>query len=268
MFWLSDDDARERLEHAAIDGAALAVLMVSACAFAVLLGHPESPARLVFGPVMRRALTGLGMGATLVAIVYSRWGRRSGAHMNPALTLTFLRLGKISRADAVAYVAAQFIGGAVGVVIARALIGASLMNAAVRYAVTEPGPWGLAAAFGAEVLISALMMALILVVSSRESTRRFTGVCAGLLVATYITFESPVSGMSMNPARTLGSALAAHRFGSLWIYFTAPVIGMLLAGQLVRSRTPLRACAKLAHPAEGRCRFCEWEKARASERRA
>jgi len=81
--------------------------------------------------------------------------------------------------------------------------------------------------------------------------------CAGVLVATYITVEAPFSGMSMNPARTFGPALLAHTAGTLWIYFTAPPLGMLAAAELyVRARGAARVrCAKLYHPFGVRCIF-------------
>jgi len=86
----------------------------------------------------------------------------------------------------------------------------------------------------------------------------FTGLFAGILVATYITLEAPLSGMSMNPARTLGSALSAHAWTALWIYFTAPPLGMLLAAEAyLRVQGAQRIfCAKLHHQNTKRCIFC------------
>ena len=93
--------------------------------------------------------------------------------------------------------------------------------------------------------------------SNHARLARFTGVCAGLLVWTYITVEAPLSGMSMNPARTFGSALLARDFPGLWIYFTAPPLGMLLAAELFTRRFGLQRvlCAKLHHPARPPCIF-------------
>src|SRR5690242_11368043 len=105
----------------ASEAACLALFMVSAAAFTTLLRHPVSPiAAWAVRPFVRRIPMGIAMGLTLVAIVYSPLGRRSGAHMNPALTLTFLRLGKMSAIDAAVYVVAQFAGGTVGIVLATA----------------------------------------------------------------------------------------------------------------------------------------------------
>jgi aquaporin Z len=101
-------------------------------------------------------------------------------------------------------------------------------------------------------------MMVILRVSNNPRFHDLTGLCAGLLVVAYITLEAPISGMSMNPARTFASAVPAHYWKALWIYFTAPVIGMLAAAELhVRTRGPQSiGCAKLHHDNSQRCIFC------------
>ena len=103
----------------AMEAVLLAAFMLSASLFGVLLEHPASPLRRALdGALARRALMGLAMGATAVLLVRSRFGKRSGAHMNPSVTLTFLRLGKVARQDALFYVAAQFAGGLLGMALA------------------------------------------------------------------------------------------------------------------------------------------------------
>lgn len=251
-----------------IEAALLGIFMISACAFTVLLEYPSSPVRQgVANGDLRRLLTGLAMGATAILLIYSPWGKRSGAHFNPATTLTFLRLGKVPRRDAVGYVVAQFLGGAVGVFVAWELLGARLADRATNFAVTVPGPDGVAVAFLAELAISFLLMAVILRVSNHRRFARYTGLCAGALVALYITFEGPLSGMSMNPARTLSSALFARNWTALWLYFAAPPLGMLAAAELylrTRGREAI-FCAKLHHPNDQRCIFCEARQARTAQ---
>jgi aquaporin Z len=245
-----------------MEGALLGLFMVSATLFTALLEHPGSPARAALPqPLIRRALMGLAMGATAVALIYSPWGKRSGAHFNPAVTLAFLRLGKIAPWDATFYVASQFAGGLLGVLLVAAGLRRVLEHPAVNYAVTVPGASGEGIAFLAEALISFVLMLTLLFVSNTRRLARLTGICAGLLVAAYITLEAPLSGMSMNPARTVASAFPAGALGGLWIYFTAPTLGMLLAA---RAYTGLRgaravACAKLHHDNPARCIFrCGW----------
>jgi aquaporin Z len=200
---------------------------------------------------------GLAMGLTAVALIYSPWGRRSGAHLNPSVTLTFLRLGKIAPWDAVFYAAAQFAGGAAGVLAAAIAWGMAAGDPAVNYAATRPGPAGPGIAFAAETVISFVLMLVILGVSNRRSIARFTGLFAGALVAAWIALEAPFSGMSMNPARTLASALPAGVFDALWIYFLAPPLGMLLGAQAYAALRGERAvrCAKLHHDNAARCIF-------------
>jgi aquaporin Z len=239
-----------------IEAAGLATFMLSACGFGVLLEHPASPARrAIDDPVWRRALMGAAMGLTAAAIIYSPWGRRSGAHLNPSVTLTFLRLGKVKPEDALFYVAAQVAGAIAGVALASAALGALLSHPSTNFVVTAPGSSGAAIAFAAEAVISAGMMALVLIVSGSRFAR-WTGALAGALVAAYITVEAPLSGMSMNPARTLGSAILAGQWSAIWVYFTAPLLGMLLAAEGCRRIRLAQGCAKMDHPDDEPCIHC------------
>lgn len=240
-----------------MEAAGLGLFMLSACVATVLVEHPASSVRAAIPhALLRRALIGASMGITAMALIYSPWGRRSGAHFNPSVTLTFLRLGKVGRWDALFYVLAQFAGGLAGVLLAAMLLGERLANAAVNYAVTRPGPLGAAAAFLAELGISLGLMIVVLVASNTTRLAPFTGVFAGALVAAYITVEAPLSGMSMNPARTLSSAVPADAWTALWVYFTAPLAGMLAAAELYHRAGRRRvACAKLHHDDGYRCIF-------------
>jgi aquaporin Z len=232
--------------------------MISACSFGVLLFHPNSPAvRFIHNPTWLRVLMGLAMGTTAVTLIYSPFGKRSGAHFNPATTLAFLRLGKVPPVDALFYVAAQFIGAIAGVGIAYQVWGDWLSHHSVNYVVTLPGLYGCYWAFLAEMGIAFLLMAVVLRVSNTPVWNRYTGLFAGLLVMIYISIEAPVSGMSMNPARSLGSAFVAGNWTALWIYFSAPPLGMLLAAELyLRTYGECRVlCAKLHHDNNERCIF-------------
>jgi aquaporin Z len=100
-------------------------------------------------------------------------------------------------------------------------------------------------------------MLTVLAVSNRPAINRYTGLFAGALVAAYIFVEAPWSGMSMNPARTLGSAFPAQAWSGIWIYFVAPPLGMLLAAEIyVRiSGYASVLCCKLHHDNGQRCIF-------------
>jgi aquaporin Z len=241
-----------------IEAFLLGTFMVSALGMTVLLEHPASPAHVALpDSTLRRVLMGCAMGATAVALVYSPWGQRSGAHFNPALTLAFLRLGKIEPVDALGYVAAHFVGGWLGVLAIGAVLGMHLAAPTVNYAVTVPGRSGVATAFAAEVAISFATLLTVLVVSNHARLARFTPLFVGALVASWITLEAPLSGMSMNPARSFASAAGAGVFSSLWLYFTAPLVGMLLAAEVFVRVRGWRAvhCAKLHHQNAQRCIF-------------
>ena len=241
-----------------MEGAGLGLFMISAAVVTTLLEYPKSPMHDVLpDPVVRRVLIGLAMGLTAIGIIYSPWGKRSGAHLNPAVTLTFFRLGKIESTDACCYVLAQFVGGLIGLMSAAAAIGMAMADPTVNYVVTAPGPSGAAVAFVAEAAISFGLMLVVLLVSNITRLNAWTGLFAGALVATYIAIEAPLSGMSMNPARTFASALPAHLWTAFWVYLTAPLIGMLLAAECyVRVKGAHRVlCAKLHHRNNTRCIF-------------
>jgi aquaporin Z len=231
--------------------ALLSLFMISACGFGILLEHPASAVRqAIENPLTRRALMGMAMGVTAVVLIYSRWGRRSGAHMNPAVTLSFLRLGRIEPWDAMFYIAAQCIGGVLGVLAAAAVWPESIRDPLVNYVVTAPGIGrSLAIAWAAEFTIAFLMMFTVLTVNAQPRLAPYSGCFAAALLVLYITFEAPLSGMSLNPARTLASALPAGQWTGWWVYLTAPVLGMFAAIEVIaamrRGRQTL--CGRLNH---------------------
>jgi aquaporin Z len=204
---------------------------------------------------------GMAMGITAVFIIRCPMGQRSGAHFNPAITLSFFRLGKIAGRDAIFYVVFQFIGGVFGVALSALLLGKRLAAPSVEYAVTVPGRYGTAAAFGAELFMSALLMGVVLWMSNRPPVAQYTSYVVGLLIALYILFFAPVSGFSINPARTTGSAVLACVWTAGWVYFTAPLLGMMGAAEIyLRIYSADRIlCAKLhpdpRYPCPFRCSF-------------
>ncbi len=138
-----------------------------------------------------------------------------------------------------------------------AALGGMLADSVVNFAVTVPDSSGPIVSFIAEFGISFGMMATVLVVSNHRSLSHSTPYLAGTLVAVYIALESPISGMSMNPARTYGSAIFAGNWSGWWVYFTAPPLAMLAAAEFfVRLRGPHAVlCAKLDHDSRYGCIF-------------
>ena len=242
-----------------MEAALLGAFMVSACVFGALYEFPQSPVhQAIISGFLRRLLMGVTMGLTAIAIIYSPWGKQSGAHINPSVTLTFFRLGKIKFWDALFYIAAQFTGAVLGVFLVAQFLGREVSDPAVRYVVTTPGSRGSGVALVAEFIIAAILMSAVLSFSNHHRLAGYTGLVAGLLVATYITLEAPFSGMSMNPARTFGSALPPMIWDGLWVYLTAPPLGMLFAAELYLWRKGQQAvmCCKLHHNNDKRCIFC------------
>jgi len=232
------------------EGVELALFMISACVFSVILFDPAFKVQNELpDPALRRLLMGASMGATAVLIIHSSMGKRSGAHFNPAITLTYLRLGKISRLDAFFYVLSQFIGGVVGVAVSALFLGRTLASPSVMYAETVPGKYGTGSAFAAEAFMAALLMGVVLWTSNRPSIASWTGYFVGILITFYVLAFAPVSGFSINPARTTASAVFADEWTAIWVYFSAPMLGMLFSAEIyVRSQGPDRIlCAKL-HP--------------------
>ena len=241
-----------------MEAAGLGLFMIVVATLGTLLEFPGSPLNsLIPSPGARRALLGFGMGLTVVAVIYSPWGQRSGAHFNPSITLTYLRLGKVDPRDALFYILAQFTGALAGLGLAVAFLGTALAHPSVNYAATVPGAWGAGAAFAAEVAITFVLMLMVLIASNSARLERYTGLFAGTLLAGYIILVGPISGVSLNPARSLASALPPMLWEHLWIYFTASPLGMLLAAQVYLWRAGARGvfCAKLNHRNNRRCIF-------------
>ena len=232
------------------EGIELSIFMLSACAFTIFLFDPSWPAcRLLPSAIIRRVLMAVAMGITAVLIIHSPMGKRSGAHFNPAVTLTYLRLGKIGLWDAVFYVLFQFIGGIFGVAVAAAIFGSNLSKPAVDYVVTVPGRYGTVAAFFAELFMATVLMTVILLLSNRAHLAVYVSYSVGVLIALYTFFFAQVSGFSINPARTTGSAFFAGVWTAEWLYFVAPLLGMFCATEIYASiNGDARVlCAKL-HP--------------------
>src|SRR6266571_4166654 len=159
-----------------MEASLLGAFMVSACLFGALYEFPQSPVRhAIVSGLLRRVLMGMSMGLTAIAIIYSPWGKQSGAHINPSVTLTFLRLGKVKIWDAIFYIASQFAGAALGVVLVAWFLGKELADPAVRYVVTVPGPHGPWVALLAEFAIAFGLMTTVLYFSNHHRLDRYTG---------------------------------------------------------------------------------------------
>lgn len=196
-----------------MEGVELGLFMLSASIFGTLLFYVKSPAvRYLPSSTERLIAMGVAMGLTAIGLIRSPLGRRSGAHFNPAVSITFWLLRKMHGFDAMFYIASQFVGGALGVFIAKLLIGAPLESLSVRYVVTVPGSYGVLAAFISEFFMGWLTMTVVLFSGNKPRLARFTWLHVGILVTMYVIGFSAISGFSVNPARTLSSAI----FAGVW----------------------------------------------------
>ena len=195
---------------------------------------------------MRHVALGASMAIFVAALVYSPWGKRTGAHINPAVTWAFYRLGRISGWDTLFYTIFQFIGAIVAPPLLLWVLGAPFEHEQIRYGTTQPGPLGEWVAFAAEFVISFVMMLVLLFALGSKRWAKRSGLLLAALIGIYIAVESPLSGMSLNPARSFGAALLAGQWHGIWLYFAAPSLAMLSAAETYRRARPA-SIASLPH---------------------
>jgi len=220
-----------------MEACGLAGFVIGAGLLTILLEHPDLPVmQSKFGnyAMLRRIPIGIIMGAyiTVVALLF---GKKSGAHINPAVTWTFYRLGKIDKLQAILYTVAQFAGAIFAAQLLKLTVGKWFAHPLINFAITAPKPpHGSMSAFIAEFIISFIIMLMVLLASSSKRFEKFVAILSGVLIAVYIIIETPFSGMSLNPARSFTAALAGNKWEHLWIYFAAPIPAMFIAGEVYR----------------------------------
>ena len=246
---------REHWPEYLIEAVGLGIIMLVSASVAVV-AQTLLPA--AWPPLVRRMAQGLAIAGTGASLVYSPWGMRSGAHFNPSVTLTFLVLGRVKLVDAIYYMAFQVMGGLAGISIAGLLLGSILRDPPTLWIVTRPGAHGALVALVAEFVVALVAMETILVTAALPATSKFTGAFVAALVFLFISFELPLSGFSMNPARSFGSAALSGRWTAFWIYVLAPPSGMLAAALLKHCVrwAPSSNCAKLVRNGSQRCIHC------------
>jgi len=202
---------------------------------------------------LRRLITGVVFAGTGATVIYSSLGRRSGGHFNPAMTLAFRRLGKIDTPGTLAYGAAQLAGAGVAALTVRLAWGRWATS--VHVGATLPGHGGVLVSLVAETGLTFVLATLVLHCIDRPRWMPYTAALAATFLAFLITVEAPVSGSSLNPARSFGPALASGAWSDYWIYAVAPPLGALLAAVVYRRVRGSIRCAKLFHTDEYPCPF-------------
>jgi aquaporin Z len=247
-----------------MEASELGVLMFFTCLFGTVLYSGASPvSRLGISFTEKAALMGLSVAATTFLIIRSPFGRRTGAHFNPAITLTYFYLGRVHRWDTLNYIAAQFCGAMAGVFVAHLVLGDRLSGPPVCYMITIPGRYGEFIAFAVEFALAATLFGVVLLTSNRWPLARFSPFMVAGITVFYYAFFPAISGFSVNPARSLSSALFAQIWWGIWIYVAAPWLGMMAAAvAYIRSvGSEHLYCAKIFHdlrtPCPFNCRFYE-----------
>jgi aquaporin Z len=241
-----------------MEAAELATLMVCICSAGTLFYSGNSPlAKLGLPWSVRAAMMGVSVAGATFAIIKSPLGRRSGAHFNPALTLAYFSLRRIHHWDALGYVIAQFGGGIAGVSLAHKLLGTSLSDVPVRFVVTTPGRNGEVLAYLAELVTSFTLMGVVLIASNHRKLAKISPLFVALVTVFSYLASASIAGYSVNPARSISSALFAHVWWGIWIYLVAPSLGMVAAAfvyQGVAGRDRIY-CAKVFHDCRTTCPF-------------
>lgn len=211
--------------------------------FLVFAGCGAIVADAVYGGL---GTTGIALvfGLVIAAMIYAT-GHLSGAHINPAVTIAFTLTRHFPIRDAVAYVGAQVAGATTGAL----MLAAVWTGKPAALGTTLPSV-GAGSAFAYEVLLTAaLMFVIISVATDTRAVGSAAALAIGGTVALDAAFGGPVTGASMNPARSLGPALVSGELADLWIYLTAPFLGAALGGlayQIVRGPDPAAAPARAA----------------------
>lgn len=208
---------------------------------------------------VRRLITGIIFAGGATAVVLSPLGQRSGGHLNPAVTFGFWWKGQVETRDAAAYVAAQIVGATAGVFVV-AMVGGSYAQS-VQLGITLPGEgYSPLTAFIAEIVITFLLVALILFCVNNQRIATKTPYLAGALVAFLVFVEAPISGTSLNPARSFAPSLLTNTYTDQWLYWLGPPVGAVLAVLLfvlLVSKKNQGGCAKLFHTERYRCIFLD-----------
>lgn len=188
------------------------------------------------------AILGVTIGVLLMAFMTSSPGRRSGGHLNPAVTIALWRLGAFPARAVVPYVTAQLAGSVAGTALGRLVWGPAVSRVPVGYATVHADPaWDATAILTAETGVLVLLTMMLSVLLAHPAGRRLLPCAVGLATAVIIATFGPLSGGSANPARQFGPALLAQDTTHLWIYLLAPVLGAVLGAGLVALAKPLTA---------------------------
>jgi aquaporin Z len=170
-----------------------------------------------------------GIAVTLMIIAF---GKYSGAHLNPAVTLSFAYLKLFEKKNIVNYIVVQLLGGIAASVILKLIFS---RHASLGNTIPNGNVW---VSFTLELVLTFVLMLVILLFSqSKKSVHQFTAYAIGLTVGLEAFFAGSICGASMNPARSIAPSIVSGNTTFLWIYITAPILGALLASFIWKKQT-------------------------------
>jgi aquaporin Z len=209
-----------------LSGTAL-LLFVGLSLVVVMFGEGSPMIRALPDEAWRRLITGFLFGTTGALIALSPVGKRSGAHINPAVTLAFRLMGKLDLRTTLGYVVAQLAGATLGCL---PLLAWGSMGKSVAFGATLPGAgYGNGTVLLGEVITTFALVTLLCLFLAFRQIRAFTPAIFPPLYAFMVYAESPISGTSTNPARSLGPAIISGQWGGWWIYWVGPLVGSVAA---------------------------------------
>lgn len=194
--------------------------------FLVFIGPGAAMVNAYADGVIGHAGIALAFAFVVLAMIYAL-GHISGAHINPAVTLAFWSVGRFPRREVLPYLLSQSVGAVLASLILGLVLGPVAQFGATLPAVT------VGRAFLVEWLLSFVLMFVIMAVATDERvTPGFSGIAVGLTVGFCAMMGGPLTGASMNPARSLGPAFAGGIWLAHWIYWIAPITGMIAAARV------------------------------------
>jgi aquaporin NIP len=204
---------------------------------------------IVINDVTGGAVTHLGIaltfGLVVLAMIYTV-GDVSGAHLNPAVTLGFFAAGRCGLTTVLSYIVSQLLGATAASLLLRFLFPQN-----ETLGITLPAG-SVLQSFILETVLTFILMWVILSVSTGAKEKGITaGIAVGSVIGLEAMFAGPISGASMNPARSCAPALVSMHFEHLWIYLIAPVLGALLAVPVCRLICPEKCCEPSSSAPDG-----------------
>ncbi len=222
-----------------------ALVLVGLSLVIVMFGQGSPMPGVLPSEGWRRLITGFLFGTTGALIALSPVGERSGAHINPIVTLAFRLMGKLDLPTSLGYVVAQLAGAMLG---SLPLLAWGAMGRSVAFGATFPGDgYSVGAVLLGEVITTFAMVTLLCVFLGVRRIRSFTPAIFPVLYAVMVYAESPISGTSTNPARSFGPSIISGRWEGWWIYWVGPAIGSVAACAACSALAKRITVAKLYH---------------------